>query len=52
LEDTTLLAVKGSDLEEVFNRDTAFGLAFMRKLATLIDERLTRTRVQLIRCMT
>jgi signal-transduction protein with cAMP-binding, CBS, and nucleotidyltransferase domain len=52
LQDTTLLAVKGSDLEEVFNRDTAFGLAFMRKLATLIDERLTRTRVQLIRCMT
>jgi CRP-like cAMP-binding protein len=44
----TALAFEGEQLLAAFERDTAFGLAFMLRLMGVVSERLRATRLQLL----
>jgi len=48
LNDVEALAFEGSELLEQFERDPAFGLAFMLRLMGVVSERLRATRMQLL----
>ena len=48
LNDVEALAFEGSELLAQFQRDPAFGLAFMLRLMGVVSERLRATRMQLL----
>lgn len=48
LEKTKVLSICGWELEKLFEDDPAMGLAFMKKIASLIDNRLITMRKRLI----
>jgi len=49
---TRILAINAADLEVLFNDDPVLGLAFMRKVAALINQRLLSLRDRLISSIT
>jgi CRP-like cAMP-binding protein len=49
LEKATVLAIQSKKLEKLFNDDPVTGLAFMKKIASLIEQRLSCMRKRLIR---
>ncbi len=49
LEESSLLALKKSDLENLFAADPRLGYHFMKKLASLVSRRLEKTRSLLLR---
>jgi CRP-like cAMP-binding protein len=49
LEESSLLALKKSDLEDLFAANPRLGYHFMKKLASLISRRLEKTRSLLLR---
>jgi len=51
LENSRVLSVRGEALEMLFRNDPVMGLAFMKKIASLIDSRLYTTRSRLISCI-
>ena len=48
LEKTKVLSICGEELEKLFEDDPVMGLAFMQKIASLIDNRLITMRKRLI----
>lgn len=48
LDDVEALAFEGGELLTEFDRDPAFGLAFMLRLMGVVSERLRATRLQLL----
>ena len=48
LEKTKVLSICGGELEKLFEDDPVMGLAFMQKIASLIDNRLITMRKRLI----
>ena len=48
LEQAVVLSIHCAELEHLFTRDPALGLAFMKKIASLIDSRLVSLRKRLI----
>lgn len=47
LRETTVLSIGGEELEELFKKDPVMGLTFMKKIASLIDQRLITMRSRL-----
>lgn len=48
LDRTRVLSLDGKELEKLFQEDPVMGLAFMKKLANLIDQRLITMRNRLV----
>ena len=48
LSETKVLSISGEELEELFKNDPVMGLTFMKKIASLIDQRLITMRSRLI----
>ena len=48
LDRTRVLSLNGKELEKLFQEDPVMGLAFMKKLANLIDQRLITMRNRLV----
>ncbi len=48
LSETKVLSIGGEELEELFKNDPVMGLTFMKKIASLIDQRLITMRSRLI----
>lgn len=48
LEDSRVLSLKGEELEKLFQDDPSLGLHCMRKIASLIDQRLNVLRHRLV----
>jgi CRP-like cAMP-binding protein len=48
LENVDTLALDGNELRALFERDTAFGYAFMSRLIGVVSERLQSTRMQVL----
>ncbi|MCK5514472.1 MAG: hypothetical protein KAJ00_08235, partial [Deltaproteobacteria bacterium] len=48
LSETRVLSIGGEELEELFKNDPVMGLTFMKKIASLIDQRLITMRSRLI----
>jgi len=48
LDDVTAFAIEGEELLAAFDRDPAFGMAFMLRLMGVVSERLRATRIQLL----
>ena len=48
LSKTMVLSIGGEELEELFKNDPVMGLTFMKKIASLIDQRLITTRSRLV----
>ena len=44
LRETTVLSIGGEELEELFKQDPVMGLTVMKKIASLIDQRLITMR--------
>ena len=47
LRETTVLSIGGEELEELFKQDPVMGLTFIKKIASLIDQRLITMRSRL-----
>ena len=48
LDKTKVLSLRGKELEKLFQDDPVMGLAFMKKVANLIDQRLISMRNRLV----
>jgi CRP-like cAMP-binding protein len=48
LDKTRVLSLSGKELEKLFQQDPVMGLAFMKKIANLIDQRLISMRNRLV----
>ena len=48
LDKTRVLSLSGKELEKLFQEDPVMGLAFMKKIANLIDQRLISMRNRLV----
>ena len=48
LSETRVLTIGGGELEELFKNDPVMGLTFMKKIASLIDQRLITMRSRLV----
>lgn len=52
LETTKVFSIRSGDLEKLFEDDPVMGLTFMKKIASLIDQRLFTIRKRLINSIT
>ena len=52
LSETRVLSIGGEELEELFKTDPVMGLTFMKKIASLIDQRLITMRSRLVSSVT
>jgi len=48
LKEVSALSINGEELEKLFEEDPVMGLTFMKKIASLIDNRLNAVRTRLI----
>ena len=48
LSETRVLSISGEELDELFKNDPVMGLTFMKKIASLIDQRLITMRSRLV----
>ena len=48
LGETRVLSINGEELEKLFEEDPVMGLTFMKKIASLIDNRLNTVRTRLV----
>ena len=48
LEDVRALSINGEELEKLFEEDPLMGLTFMKKIASLIDNRFNAARTRLV----
>ncbi|MBW2184230.1 MAG: hypothetical protein JRF49_10255, partial [Deltaproteobacteria bacterium] len=48
LKEVRALSINGEELEKLFEEDPVMGLTFMKKIASLIDNRLNALRTRLI----
>ncbi|MBW2183699.1 MAG: cyclic nucleotide-binding domain-containing protein [Deltaproteobacteria bacterium] len=48
LKEVRVLSINGEELEKLFEEDPVMGLTFMKKIASLIDNRLNAVRTRLV----